>query len=77
MSLLPPNPSNSRRYQEALQSLYREDVAILPFDKGISMIVPDRAIYLQNAQDLLGYSSNYIHLSSDPEKALLLPSTFA
>ncbi|XP_069999233.1 uncharacterized protein, partial [Penaeus vannamei] len=69
-SLLHPNPSIPRRYREALHSLRREDVTILPSDKGNSVVVLDHASYLQKAQDLLGDASTYAPLTSDPRERI-------
>ncbi|XP_063592242.1 uncharacterized protein LOC134769443, partial [Penaeus indicus] len=69
-SLLHPNPSIPRRYREALQSLRREDITILPSDKGNSVVVLDRASYLQKARDLLDDASTYAPLTSDPRERI-------
>ena len=69
-SLLHPNPSIPRRYREALHSLRREDVTILPSDKGNSVVVLDHASYLQKAQDLLGDASTNAPLTSDPRERI-------
>ncbi|XP_069988633.1 uncharacterized protein [Penaeus vannamei] len=67
-SLLHHNPSIPRRYREALHSLRREDATILPSDKGNSVVVIDRASYLEKAQDLLDDASTYAPLISDPRE---------
>nr|BAM35674.1 putative reverse transcriptase [Penaeus japonicus] len=69
-SLLRPKPSIPRRYQEALQSLRREDVTILPSDKGNSVVVLDQASYLQKAQDLLDDVATYAPLTSNPRERI-------
>lgn len=54
-----------RRYRDALQSLCREDVILLPSGKGNSVVVLHHASFLQKAQDLLGIST-YVRLTSNP-----------
>lgn len=61
-----------RRYHEALQSLHREDVTILPYNKVNSVGFLDRSSLLQKAKDLLDDDSTYVSLTTGSQTRIAM-----
>lgn len=68
----PSKLSVPRRYHEALQSLHREDVTILPYNKVNSVGFHDRSSHLQKAKDLLDDDSTYVSLTTSSQTRIAM-----